>query len=371
MRVLITGGAGFIGCNLADALSQAGDKVIVLDNLSRPGSEINLRWLQTNHPDLRFVQANIQNEPAVRTAIREAGQLDAVIHLAAQVAVTTSVLHPRLDFEINAQGTLNVLEAVRAAKGKPVVIFGSTNKVYGELSHLAVDEEPNRYVFRDRPFGIGEDEPLSFHSPYGCSKGAADQYMLDYARIYGLRTVVFRQSCIYGRRQFGLEDQGWVAWFLRAALSDRPITIYGDGRQVRDVLFMDDLVRAYRAAIRTPAAWGQAFNIGGGPKFTMSVWAEFGPRLERLLGRSIPISYSAWRTGDQHIYVSDIRKAKRLLSWEPTTPPDQGIAELYEWTLESVREWRRRTRQGQLSLTALPQHPPAIPGAPQPLRVDG
>jgi CDP-paratose 2-epimerase len=338
VRILITGGAGFIGCNTADAFLADGHHVAVLDNLSRPGSELNLSWLRDRHPGLEFHQVDVQDTHAVAAALRAVASVDAVVHLAGQVAVTTSIADPRSDFQVNALGTLNVLEAVRAWARDAVVIYASTNKVYGNLEHLAVRQRDRRYEFADRPQGISEAEPLDFHSPYGCSKGAADQYVRDYARIYGMRTVVMRQSCIYGRRQFGMEDQGWVAWFVLAALAARPITIYGDGRQVRDVLFIDDLVRAYRAALRTPAAWGEVFNIGGGPRRTLSVWTEFGPLLERMLGREIPVTFADWRPGDQRVFVSDVRKAERLLGWSPTTSVEAGIAALCDWAAELAQD---------------------------------
>ncbi|HEX2171302.1 MAG TPA: SDR family NAD(P)-dependent oxidoreductase [Dehalococcoidia bacterium] len=337
MRILITGGAGFIGCNIADAFASAGDEIIVADNLARAGSRENLFWLRNCHPSLRFAEVDVRDQRHVLDCVRAAGPLDGVIHLASQVAVTTSVQDPRLDFEVNLAGTFNVLEAVRASGGNPVVVYASTNKVYGNLERLRVVERDGRYAFADRPQGIAEDEPLDFHSPYGCSKGAADQYVHDYARIYGLRTVVLRQSCIYGRHQYGLEDQGWLAWFARAALTGKPITIYGDGRQVRDVLFIDDLVRAYRVALTRPAAWGEVFNIGGGPRHTLSVWAEFGAALEGLIGRPIPVTYADWRPGDQRVFICDIRKAERVLGWRPDVDWREGIAALLDWTRESLR----------------------------------
>jgi CDP-paratose 2-epimerase len=331
MKILISGGAGFIGCNAAAALLADGHDVIVLDNLSRQGSDSNLEWLKRRHPGLRFVEADIRDADTISRRFGELGTLDAVLHLAAQVAVTTSVVDPRLDFEINAAGTLNLLEATRAMSPNAAFIYASTNKVYGGLEALSVVQKDGRYQFADRPLGISEEEPLDFHSPYGCSKGCADQYVRDYGRIYSLRTVVLRQSCIYGRRQFGVEDQGWVAWFVLAALTGKPITIYGDGHQVRDVLFVDDLIEAYRAALTNPSAWGQIFNIGGGPRFTMAVWSDFGPILERLFGRPIDVAFADWRPGDQRVYVSDVRKAERVLGWRPTTAPEDGIAKLYEW----------------------------------------
>jgi CDP-paratose 2-epimerase len=246
--------------------------------------------------------------------------------------VTTSVQNPRLDFEDNALGTFNALEAARLVGSDPIFIYASTNKVYGGMAGVQVVEEATRYRYTDLPCGVPEAEPLDFHSPYGCSKGAGDQYTRDYARIYGLRTVVMRQSCIYGYRQFGIEDQGWVAWFVIAALKERPITIYGNGRQVRDVLFIDDLLDAYEAAVQNMAmAAGQIYNIGGGPRNTISIWAEFGPLLEELLGRPIPVRYGDWRPGDQPIYVSDVRKAGRQLGWCPRISVREGVTRLFEW----------------------------------------
>lgn len=349
MRIVITGGAGFIGCNAADAFLREGHEVVVLDNLSRPGSALNLAWLRQNHPRLRFIQADIREYDRLREHLGQIAPLDGILHLASQVAVTSSVRDPRQDFDINALGTLNVLEALRAVTPEAVLLYASTNKVYGGLEHVGVVPAGTRYQYRDRPHGISEAEPLDFHSPYGCSKGAADQYVRDYARIYGLRTVVLRQSCIYGRRQYGVEDQGWVAWFALAALSGRPITIYGDGRQVRDVLFVDDLIAAYRLALRNPAAWGDIFNLGGGPAHTMSVWSEFGPILERLLGRSIPVTYADWRPGDQRIFVSDIRKAQQVLGWQPTVGPEAGIAALVEWAAAELERTGSRGSGGRRS----------------------
>jgi CDP-paratose 2-epimerase len=255
-----------------------------------------------------------------------------VYHLAAQVAVTTSVKDPRNDFEVNALGTLNVLEAVRKFAADAVVVYASTNKVYGRMEDVAIVEGPTRYRYRDHPHGIAEDRPLDFHSPYGCSKGCGDQYVRDYARIYGLKTVVMRQSCIYGTRQFGIEDQGWLAHFCIAARHGRPITIYGDGKQVRDVLWIDDLVAAYDAAAgQIDVAGGQVYNIGGGPTNTVAAWAEFGPLLEDVAGAPIEVDFADWRPGDQPVYVSDIRKAQRDLHWWPHVPLDVGLRRLWNW----------------------------------------
>ena len=242
------------------------------------------------------------------------------------------MIDPREDFEINALGTFNVLEAVRANAPQAITFYASTNKVFGGMEQIAVVEEDKRYRYRDLPLGVPESEPLDFHSPYGCSKGCGDQYVRDYARIYGLRTVVFRQSCIYGTRQFGVEDQGWVAHFCIAARLGRPITIYGNGKQGRDVLWIDDLVAAYKAAVaHIDGAGGQNSHIGGGPDNTMSIWTEFGPMLEQLARHALPIKHSDWRPGDQPVYISDIRKAERELAWRPQVSMTAGIEKLWNW----------------------------------------
>jgi len=330
-RALITGGAGFVGCNLADRLIGGGQVVTIYDNLSRRGAQSNLDWLASLHGagSFQLIQADVRNPAALAQAVQ--GQ-DVIYHLAGQVAVTTSVLDPRDDFENNALGTFNALEAARAAGSNPIFIYASTNKVYGGMEDVIVEEEATRYRYRDLPLGIPETQPLDFHSPYGCSKGAGDQYVRDYARIYGLRTVVMRQSCIYGTRQFGIEDQGWIAWFIIAAVTGKPITIYGDGKQVRDILFISDLLDVYQAAIdRIDATAGQVYNIGGGPENTLSVWAELGPMLAKLLGRKVTVSRSDWRPGDQRICIMDTRKAQRGLGWRPKVGVAEGVRRLYEW----------------------------------------
>ena len=335
MLYLVTGGAGFIGSNTVHRLLREGHRVVVIDNLSRPGSRRNLDWLQQAGGDLTFVLQDIRDFDGLRRAVRP-HPAEAVLHFAAQVAVTTSVTDPRQDFEINALGTFNLLEALRAESLNPIVLFTSTNKVYGALAHLKVEETKTRYRYADLPEGVSEATPLDFYSPYGCSKGAADQYVHDYGRIYGLRTVVFRNSCIYGTRQFGIEDQGWLAWFVIAALQGKPISIYGDGKQVRDVLFIDDLVEIMlRAVARPEVSAGQVYNIGGGPSRTVSVWKEFGPMLERHLGKAIPVRLHDWRPGDQKIYISDIRKASRDFGWEPKVDVDEGVRRLFDWVKEN------------------------------------
>jgi CDP-paratose 2-epimerase len=334
-RVLITGGAGFIGVNLANRLLSEGHDVTIFDNLSRSGCESNLTWLRNKHGASAFqlITASVTDFDAVKKAVADK---DRIYHLAGQVAVTTSVKNPRKDFEDNALGTFNALEAVRISGDDPVFIYASTNKVYGGMEDVAVVEESQRYRYLDFPNGIPESQTVDFHSPYGCSKGAADQYVRDYARIYNLRTVVSRQSCIYGYRQFGVEDQGWVAWFIIAALKNKSITIYGNGKQVRDILFIDDLLDAYESMVKNiDTTVGEIYNIGGGPSNVMSIWAEFGPMLEKLIGHQISVTYQDWRPGDQPVYVSDIQKAKNNLGWSPKISVAQGIKQLFEWARDN------------------------------------
>ena len=306
---LVTGGAGFIGSNYVRRLLQRGENVIIYDNLSRIGAQANLGWLEQEFgkKGMQVVVGDVMDAGRLAATAREA---DVIVHLAGQVAVTTSVTHPRADFEANALGTFNALEAARLSGRSPVFIYASTNKVYGEMENVELIEEATRWRYADLEYGCSEAQPLDFHSPYGCSKGAGDQYVRDYARIYGLRSVVFRQSCIYGPRQFGVEDQGWLAWMMIAAVMGRQITIYGDGKQVRDVLHVDDLLEAYDAAIaRIDAVRGQVYNMGGGTHNMLAVWAEFGPLLEKLLGRKITVERADWRPGDQRVFYADFRKA--------------------------------------------------------------
>jgi CDP-paratose 2-epimerase len=335
--VLITGGAGFIGVNAARYFLKKGWSVVVLDDFSRKGTDINIKNLTHDHTKkVRVVRADVTKDTA--TLRRETARVDAVIHLAAQVAVTTSITDPVRDFEINALGTFNVLEAIRAAKKQPALIFASTNKVYGSLPHIPVKKDGDRYRFKNdavERYGVSESEPLDFHSPYGCSKGAADQYVIDYSRIYGLKTVVFRQSCIYGEHQFGVEDQGWVAWFTIAVLKGRHITIYGDGRQVRDVLYVGDLIELYdRALSKIEKVSGNAYNIGGSPKNTISL-RECLAHLESRLKTKIKISHADVRAGDQPIFVADTRKASKDLGWKPTTSFKTGFDRMYGWMIEN------------------------------------
>lgn len=330
-KYLITGGAGFIGSNFVAHLLDRREQVVIYDNLSRAGSTRNLEWLKKTYGEdsFRLIISDVRDAEAIQTAAVDA---DVIVHLAAQVAVTTSVVDPRNDFEINAQGTFNTLEAARLSGKQPVFVYASTNKVYGGMEDVRVVERDTRYAYADYPLGISEEHSLDFHSPYGCSKGCGDQYVRDYARIYGLKSVVFRQSCIYGVRQFGVEDQGWVAWFVIAALKGLPISVYGDGKQVRDVLFVEDLTRAYDLAIENiDTCAGEVFNIGGGAERILSVWNEFGPILEKLVGHKIHPAWGDWRPGDQRVYVSDIRKAEKVLGWKPQVGVEEGITRLFEW----------------------------------------
>lgn len=327
---IITGGAGFIGCHSAARFHEAGDEVVVVDNLSRRGADANLEWLRSKGV-ATFVKADVRDAGAIREVVAEHADADAVLHLAAQVAVTTSVADPRADFDINALGTFNVLEAVRLAGGRPAVLYASTNKVYGNLEHVRVVERDGRYAYEDRPDGVDEGELLDFHSPYGCSKGAGDQYVRDYARIFGLKTVVFRQSCIYGTRQFGIEDQGWIAWFCLATNRGQPFTIFGDGKQIRDTLWVGDLVDAYEAALaRIGEVSGEVFNVGGGPGNTLSL-RELVAMLEAHFGRTLDPPFADWRPGDQRVFVADVRKAGRLLGWSPKVSTADGVARLLGW----------------------------------------
>lgn len=329
---ILTGGAGFIGANTTRALAQRDIEVVVLDNLSRPSAALNLEWLEDEVPQaFTFLRADVRDRDAVDEAFREHADAEAVLHLAAQVAVTTSVADPREDFETNALGSFNVLEAARLHTPEAAVLYVSTNKVYGDLASHRIEEEARRYVDADFPDGVPEDHPFDPHSPYGCSKATGDVYALDYARIYGLRTVSLRQSCIYGPRQFGVEDQGWAAWFAIAAFLRRPITIFGTGKQVRDLLHVDDLVELYlRAAERAEACAGRAYNIGGGPGNTLSL-LEALERIEERLGEPLQLSYEDERPADQRVFVCDLARAAEDLGWTPGIGIDEGFPGLIEW----------------------------------------
>lgn len=330
--ILVTGGAGFIGSNLSHRLAGMGHEVVVFDALSRAGVADNLAWLTAQHGDrIRHVHADIRDQRALEEAVRDAA---AVFHFAAQVAVTTSLTDPRSDFDINVGGTFGLLDALRRKGDGTPLVFASTNKVYGNLGNVPLHLAGGAYAPVDATLGrhgVGEDRPLDFHTPYGCSKGAADQYVLDHARSFGLPAAVLRMSCIYGPRQRGTEDQGWVAHFLISAMERRPISLYGDGCQVRDVLEVSDCVDAYIACWRNiSTVSGQAFNLGGGPDNAVSLRQLIG-EIETLLGCRIETRYSDWRAGDQRYYVSDTRRIRQALGLKPPAGWKQGLRRLAAW----------------------------------------
>jgi CDP-paratose 2-epimerase len=332
--VLIFGGAGFIGSNWAHRLLQAGDvRVHVFDNLSRDGVQHNLRSLQRaarGTDRLRVTIGDIRNAALVENAVQTATE---IYHFAAQVAVTSSVENPRFDFDVNAGGTLNILEAARKTGRKPFLLFTSTNKVYGHLHSREFVRKGLRYLCSE-PQGVNESQPLDFYSPYGCSKGTADQYVHDYARIYGLPTVVFRMSCIAGSRQFGNEDQGWVAHFLYSALNGIPLKIYGDGFQVRDVLCVEDLMNAFDAVRKhlTTTA-GEVYNVGGGPENSVSL-LELIEQIEKLTGHPLRYQLEPPRPGDQLVYITDFRKLRQHTGWRPRMNLRQTLMAIYDWWKE-------------------------------------
>lgn len=333
MKVLVTGGAGFIGCHTTMAFGRQGCHVVIVDTLVRPGADENLRWLQAQNISYTHCAVDVRNDDALDRVFLEHGPFASVVHLAAQVAVTTSVAAPRIDFETNARGTFNVLECIRRYSPDALCIYASTNKVYGALHDLPLVEQKQRYDFDGRA-AVDENQLLDFHSPYGCSKGCGDQYVIDYARIYNLRTVSFRQSCIYGERQFGVEDQGWVAWFIIAGVLGLPITVYGDGKQVRDLLYIGDLTELYtRALTMKDRLTGMALNIGGGRDNALSL-LEF---LDFLKGEGIRIEcgHEPWRPGDQKIFISDNTRARELLGWTPRTSYREGFKRLISWVRDN------------------------------------
>jgi CDP-paratose 2-epimerase len=314
-RILITGGAGFLGDNAALSMIDDGWRVTVLDNLSRPGTERKLRRLINEHPaEITFIKEDVRNASALNEHVKNQ---DAILHLAGQVAVTTSLMDPVTDFDVNAGGTLNLLEAARKHNPDVPFVFASTNKVYGKLE--------------DNNVACKESQPVDFHSPYGCSKGAADQYVRDYARCFHMNTVVLRQSCIYGAHQYGTEDQGWVAHFVHSILNKRPLTIYGDGTQVRDLLDARDLSALYATVIaKIDKARGEIYNVGGGPPNQRNL-IEVIDQIGDLTRTKPSYTFADWREGDQTFYVSDISKAKQDLGWEPTVQFDLGLKDLIVW----------------------------------------
>lgn len=332
--ILITGGAGFIGVNTALYFSRKGWDVSILDNLSRVGTEKNLEWIRGYDESIKFYKSDVRDFEVIKSILTST-KPDMLLHLAAQVAVTTSYQNPREDFEINALGSFNVVEAVRLFSPDTFILYASTNKVYGGMENVPVVLTESGYRFTDLILGVNEEQSLDFHSPYGCSKGVADQYTIDYARIYGLRSCAFRQSCIYGTRQFGIEDQGWVAWFSIAALLGKEITLYGDGWQTRDVLNVQDLARAYEAAWhKVDEISGEAFNIGGGPANTLCL-RDLINFLEQELGLKIKPKFGDSRPGDQPVFICDIRKAKEVLGWEPDISVQQGVIDLIHWVKQN------------------------------------
>ncbi|WP_417068873.1 GDP-mannose 4,6-dehydratase [Niveibacterium terrae] len=334
MKLLITGGCGFLGSNLASHAIAQGYELCVFDSLYREGSRSNLEWLRAQGR-FKFVYGDIRNQNDVERVISEF-KPDMVFHLAGQVAMTTSIANPRMDFEVNALGTLNVLEAIRRFSPNAGVIYSSTNKVYGDLEQYKYQETETRYVCIDKPNGFDEETPLDFHSPYGCSKGAADQYLRDYHRIYGLKTVVFRHSSMYGGRQFATYDQGWIGWFCQKAVEAKrgesaPFTISGNGKQVRDVLHAEDMVSLYfSAAGRIDVAAGEAFNIGGGIDNSLSL-LELFELLEDAVGVKLSYEKLPKRESDQRIFVAQVRKAYEVLNWSPKVNAASGVRKMVEW----------------------------------------
>lgn len=335
MNVLVTGGCGFLGSNVADEFASSGDEVTVLDNLSRAGSLRNLQWLESRQA-ARTVVGDVRDRDCVSRVIRSA-QPDVLVHLAGQVAMTTSIERPRMDFETNVLGTLNVLEAVRTESPDTRVIYSSTNKVYGDLSWVTYEEDATRYVAPEFPRGFDESTPLSFHSPYGCSKGAADQYILDYGRTFGVAGMVFRHSSMFGGRQYATFDQGWVGWFCGQALQQAndpgaaAFTISGTGKQVRDILHADDMRRLYvKAAAAPDSAWGAAYNVGGGMANSLSL-LELFEHLEAHLGTELRYEMIPERLGDQRVFVADTGLAEQQLGWQPLVEARDGVLQFLEW----------------------------------------
>ncbi len=335
MKYLINGGCGFLGSNLAKEVISRGDDLVVFDNISRLGADKNLEWLRSIGSFI-FVHGDVRNANDVERVVEE-HKPDVLFHLAGQVAMTTSIANPRKDFEINALGTFNMLEAVRKHAPKCAVVYSSTNKVYGDLENYTYIEKDMRYELPDFPLGLPESTPLDFSSPYGCSKGSADQYILDYHRVYGLKTVVFRHSSMYGGRQYSTYDQGWVGWFCEQAIQTKngrkePFTISGNGKQVRDVLHVDDMIELYFLAVKNiEKAQGEVFNIGGGPAFSLSL-LELFQLLENEVGTKLVYTELPPRESDQKVFVADIRKVNEILGWIPKVNPSRGIKDMVEWT---------------------------------------
>jgi CDP-paratose 2-epimerase len=334
MKYLVTGGCGFVGSNLAAEVLRRGEELYVLDNLYRFGSADNLNWLR-QQGEFKYYPYDIRNINDVETVIKEV-QPDYIFHLAGQVAMTTSIANPRLDFEINALGTFNLLDSVRKYCPKAVVMYSSTNKVFGDFEHLHFTETESRYICDEYPNGFPSDMTLDFHSPYGCSKGCADQYLLDFHRIFGIKTIVFRHSSMYGVNQHATFDQGWIGWFCQQALEIKanpkrePFTISGTGKQVRDVLYNEDIVNLYFMAKDCEAAYGQVFAIGGGIDNSLSL-LELFQMLEKKLDIKMEYKQLPWRESDQKVFVADIEKAKRIIRWDPKVSAEDGISRMLDW----------------------------------------
>tara|TARA_R110002020_G_scaffold154714_2_gene334923 strand:- start:73230 stop:75263 length:2034 start_codon:yes stop_codon:yes gene_type:complete len=349
--ILITGGAGFVGTNLASRLLQEGKRVMIYDNLCRDGVEENLQWLKKEYPSSLLIQiADVKETRLLEQSVQHA---EAIFHFSAQVAVTTSLINPLHDFQVNLEGTFNILEAIRKSSHKPPLFFTSTNKVYGNLTDVRMIEKKTRYIPEDKEIqlrGVNEKRALDFHSPYGCSKGGADQYILDYSRSFGIKTVVFRMSCIYGPHQFGTEDQGWVAHFLINALENKPITIYGNGKQVRDILYVDDLVEAFLLAHKhIDLVKGEVFNIGGGAQNTVSL-LELLEIIKDQTGENINTSFEEWRTGDQQYYVSNTTKFHEFTGWKPKYAVDKGIESIINWLTANRITSKRTSTKNEITV---------------------
>lgn len=334
MKYLITGGCGFIGSNLAAEVLRQGEELFIFDNLSRHGSSSNLNWLR-NQGEFKYYPYDIRNNNDVETIIKET-KPDYIFHLCGQVAMTTSIANPRLDFEVNAIGTFNLLDAVRKYSPNSVILYSSSNKVYGDFDQFNFNEEETRYVCKEFPNGFPESVSLNFSSPYGCSKGTADQYLLDYNRIFGLKTIVFRHSSMYGSNQHSTFDQGWVGWFCQKALEFKnhenlePFTISGTGKQVRDVLHASDVVKLYFTAKDNKSAYGQVFNIGGGKENSLSL-IELFQLLEDKIGIKMKFNQLPWRESDQKVFIADNKKVNSILNWYPVVDKDLGINSMIEW----------------------------------------
>lgn len=334
MKYLVTGGCGFVGSNLAAEVLRRGEELYVLDNLYRFGSSDNLEWLR-KLGEFKYYPYDIRNINDVETVIKEV-QPDYIFHLAGQVAMTTSISNPRLDFEVNALGTFNLLDSVRKYSPHSVIMYSSTNKVFGDFENLHFSETETRYVCEEYPNGFPSDMALDFHSPYGCSKGCADQYLLDFHRIYGIKTIVFRHSSMYGANQHATFDQGWIGWFCQQALEIKnnpnrlPFTISGTGKQVRDVLYCTDIVSLYFKAKDVQKAYGQVFAIGGGIDNSLSLLELFS-LLEKKMDITMEYTQLPWRESDQKVFVADIQKAKDIIGWRPEVSAEQGICNMLNW----------------------------------------